>query len=107
MLILYLYHGSSCIYCLYLHIDIYAAWHIAPRVPSSNISSMSLSVNNSNSNWVFFKHACHANPGADKKWAGSSSYISMHLSLKFQIHPQVMLYQIEHISHGILLSFLF
>ena len=44
---------------------------------------MPLSVNNSNSTLVFFKHACHANPGADKKWAGSSSYISMHLSLKF------------------------
>ena len=32
---------------------------------------------------VFFKQAFHANPGADKKRAGSSSYISMHLFLKF------------------------
>ena len=27
--------------------------------------------------------ACHANPGANKKLAGSSPYISIHLSLKF------------------------
>ena len=40
-------------------------------------------VNNSSSTPVFFKQACHANPGADKRWAGSSSYISVHLFLKF------------------------
>ena len=49
----------------------------------SAINSVSIFVNNSNSTFVFFKHACHANPGADKKRAGSSSYISIHLSLKF------------------------
>ena len=70
-------------YLLLVLAYLYVAWHISPRVPSSYIISMSLSVNNSNSTLVFFKHACHANPGADKKWAGSSSYISMHLSLKF------------------------
>ena len=30
-------------------------------------NSISASVNNSNFTPVFFKHACHANPGADKK----------------------------------------
>ena len=41
--------------------------HIPPRIPSSNISNISLSVNSSNFTWVFFKHACHANPGVEKK----------------------------------------
>ena len=49
---------------------------------SFSSSFFSLSVN-SNSTSVFFKHACHACPGADKMWAGSSLYISMHLSLQF------------------------
>ena len=40
-------------------------------------------VNNSSSTPVFLKQACHANPGAYKRWAGSSSYISIHLFLKF------------------------
>ena len=43
---------------------------------------MPLSVSNSNSTPVFFRHACHANPGAVKKLAGSISYIPMYLSLK-------------------------
>ena len=56
MMILYFHHSS-----------LYIAWHIPPRIPSSNIISISLSVNSSNSTPVFFKHACDANPGADKK----------------------------------------
>ena len=36
------------------------AWHIPPLIP------FSISVNNSNSTPVFFKQACHANPGAYK-----------------------------------------
>ena len=36
--------------------------------------NVSLFVNNSNFTPVFFKQASHANPGADKKLAGSSSY---------------------------------
>ena len=32
-----------------------------------------------------FKQACHANPGADTKYTGSSSYISLHIALKFSI----------------------
>ena len=41
-------------------------------LPFNNIS---ISVNNSNSIPVLFKHAYHANPESDKKWAGSSSYV--------------------------------
>ena len=32
---------------------------------------------------VFFKQACHANPVADTKYVGSSSYISRRIFLKF------------------------
>ena len=32
-----------------------------------NINNISISANNSNSSSVFFKQACHASPGADKK----------------------------------------
>ena len=35
---------------------------------------------------VFFKTACHANPGAEKNFQGSSSYISRHV---FQKIPNV------------------
>ena len=52
-------------------------------VPFSTINNISKSVNNSNLVPIFFKQACHANPGADKKRAGSSLYISIHLFLKY------------------------
>ena len=42
-------------------------WHIPPHIPFSTINNKSTSAINSNSTSVFFKHACHANPGADKK----------------------------------------
>ena len=47
-----------------------------------------MSVDNSDFTFVFFKQACHANPGADKKQEGSCSYISIHLS-----------HHTEHTSH--------
>ena len=37
----------------------------------STISSISISVNNSNFNSVFFKAAYDANPGAEKNFGGS------------------------------------
>ena len=49
----------------------------------SIINNISVSVNDSSSTFVFFKQACHANPGADTKYTGSSSYISRHIFLKF------------------------
>ena len=36
------------------------------------INNILIPVNNSSFPPVFFKHACHVNSGADKKWAGSS-----------------------------------
>ena len=43
----------------------------------------SIFVNSSNFTPAFSKQACYANPGADKKWAESSSYILIHLFLSF------------------------
>ena len=39
---------------------------------SSTINNKSISVNNSNSTSIYFKHVFHADPGAYKKRAGSS-----------------------------------
>ena len=44
-----------------------------------SINNISVSVNNSNSTSAFLKYACHANPDADTKRAGSNSFISIHL----------------------------
>ena len=43
------------------------AWQIPLLVPISTINSISISANNSNYSFVFFKHACHDNPGENKK----------------------------------------
>ena len=45
-------------------------------IPFSTINNITMSVNSSNFTLVFFKTTCHANPGAEKKLAGSSQYIS-------------------------------
>ena len=48
----------------------------------SIISSMSLSVINTNFTYDFFRLACLTDPGTGKKYAGSSSFISMPLLQK-------------------------
>ena len=48
-------------------------WQIPPINPFPNINSISISVGNSNFTPIFFKTACHANPGDEKHFAGSSS----------------------------------
>ena len=66
------YHFPS-IYYLLLHIYVLLnMYHISPLIPFSAIKNMSISVNNSNLISVFFKHACHSNPDADKSLVGSS-----------------------------------
>ena len=44
---------------------------------------MSITVTRFNFTFVFLKAACHANPGAEKSFAGSSSYILRHIFLEF------------------------
>ena len=45
------------------------AWHNPPLILFSTINNISISVNNSDSIFFFFKkkHACYANLAADKK----------------------------------------
>ena len=87
-------------YCLFLHVDVlHGIFYLEP------LSLPSTSVNNSNSTSVLFKHACHVNPGADKKSAGSSSYTSIHMFLKFQIHLQAIMYHSGHTNHDNHLDF--
>ena len=47
------------------------------------INNIFISVNKSNFTFVFFKAVCHTNPGAVRKRAGSSSYISRYTIPKF------------------------
>ena len=60
---------------------------------------MPISVKESNFALVFFKAACHANPGAERNFLGSSSYISTHISTVFK--------HFEHTNHDIILNFFF
>ena len=59
-------------YLLLTHAYLIIDWHMLPRIPSSNINCIFMSVNNSDFILVFFKHACHADAGAETKCAGSS-----------------------------------
>ena len=52
--------------------------HISPLIPFSTINIISISVKIGNFNFVFFKAAWHANPGTQRNFAGSTSYISRH-----------------------------
>ena len=57
------------IYLLFAFEYLCIVWHISPLTHFSTIINISLFVNNSNFIPVFFKQACQASPGADKKWA--------------------------------------
>ena len=58
-------------------------WRILPLIPFSVVNNISIWVNWSNFILLFFKAAYHANSGAARKRAGSSSYISRHIFRKF------------------------
>ena len=73
------YHNFYILIICYLCI----AWHIPSLISFSTIMNISLFVNSFNFTLLLFKLACHTNPGAYKKPAGSSSNISIHLFLKF------------------------
>ena len=75
------------------------AWLSPPLVPFLTINSISISVNNSDSIFVFFKYACHANPCVDKKWAGSSSHSLRHIFLKLSNTSARKMCHIEHTNH--------
>ena len=46
--------------------------HILPLLPFSIINNILMSVNMSNSTFVFFRGTCHANPGAEINFTGSN-----------------------------------
>lgn len=54
------------------------AWDIPPFMSFSTINNISGWVNSYKFTFVFFKATCHANPGAERKWAGSSLHILRH-----------------------------
>ena len=58
-------------------------YHNPPLVPFSIINNISISVKRFNFTLAFLEAACHAYPKAGRNFAGSSSYISRHIFLKF------------------------
>ena len=69
---------------------------------------MSVSAKISYFTLLFFKAACHANPGAEKNFAGSSLYILIHIFLKFSnTSANNKMYHLEDTNHDILLNVLF
>ena len=47
------------------------------------INNVTILVKRSYFTLAFFKDACHDNPGMERKWTGSNSHISRHISGKF------------------------
>ena len=58
-------------------------YHILPLIAFSTANNILIPLKRSNFNLVFFRTACHANPGADIKFTGSSLCISRHIFRKF------------------------
>ena len=54
-------------YLLFASAYLCIALHIPRLIPFSTINTISALVNNSSFTSIFFKHTCHANPGAYKK----------------------------------------
>ena len=75
-------------------------------IPFSTINIISISGKRSNFALIIFKAGCHVNPGAERYFAGSSSYIIRRIFLKIsntQANNNVSLCT----NHDILLNFLF
>ena len=81
--------------------------HIPPQTPFSTINNISISVKRSNFILVFLEAACHANPCAVRKRAGSSLYISRNIFPKFSNTSTNNNYRLEHINHDSHLNCLF
>ena len=64
--------------------------HIPPHIPYSTISNISISVKRSNFTLVFSKAVSHAKLGAERNFAGSSSYIFRHIFRNSQIHQYMI-----------------
>ena len=85
------------------------AWHI-PSLSSSTVSRIqriSASVSNYYYFCFVFRHACHADPGTDKIYAVSSSYISLHFSWKLSSTSANSSVSLSTTDHDTLLNFVF
>ena len=80
----------------------YIVWHIPRLITFSTINNISTSVNRSNFTFLFYNAAYHANPGAVRKRAGSSSYNLRKIFWKLSNRSAVNNNHFEHINHDIL-----
>lgn len=77
-----LFESQSLIYLLFALTCQWINWHIPHLTLFSLYSSIPTYVSSFDSTSDFFRHAWHANPGADQKWAELISYILIHLLWK-------------------------
>ena len=103
----YLFTSKSFRYLLLAFAYRCRTWLIPPLTPVSTINNMLTSINNSNFPSIFVRHACHANSGADRKYAGPTSHISIHSLQKFRRHLPVTMYHSSLTEHDICQSFVF
>ena len=82
-------------------------YHIFPLIPFSTITIISIAVKRSNFALVYFKAACHANPGAESTFTGSGSHIWRKIFLKFSKTSADNNVSHEYTNHDIILNFLF
>ena len=87
------------IYLLFALAYLCTAWHIPPLLPFSTMNNISLLVNNFNSTSVFFKQACHVDPGVDKNEQGRVHIFQYICLNSFQIHQEAIMYHFEHTNH--------
>ena len=56
----------------YEYVPLIIEEYVPPIIPFPTINNISMSVSSSNFTLVFFKAACHANPRAERNFAGAS-----------------------------------
>lgn len=78
-----IHRSWSSMYLLLAFANLSTAWYIPPIMSSTTISEISTTANNLSLTSVFFKHVCHANLDAERKWARSETfeYVSKHRHL--------------------------
>ena len=71
------------------------------------MNNISISVKRSSFTFVFFKAACHTNPGAGKTYIFQAHIFQDTYFESSQIHQLTIMYHFEHTNHDILLNLLF
>ena len=96
-----LFHNLSCTYYLLLHTDI--PWYIPPLISFSTISNIFTFVHNFNFTSVFFRYACQANPGADKRMHDQAHIFQCICCKRFWIPLLIVAYHYSRIDHDTVL----